>query len=184
MLELPYWLGCSRNAAMGTTYFPSHPEGICSTHTDYWCHESDPPGSCELPDVVGPSIRSIGVPTTILEPVCPGQEMSGGADGGAEHLLEGRPEEAMPKLEWLVPWSEPFPGEVPPRLMFSKIVTLYSSPFVCFLSPQQLVKFISYCSSAFCQDHTFYFFLKEQPFWQPDPSRKPFLVFLFKFFLL
>lgn len=86
MLELPYWLGCSRNVAMGTSYFPSHPEGICSTHTDYWCHESDPPGSCELPDVVGPSIRSIGIPTTVLEPVCPGQEMSGGADRDAEHL--------------------------------------------------------------------------------------------------
>lgn len=87
MLELPYWLGCSWNAAMGTTNFLSHPEGICSTHTDYCCHASDPPGSCEFPDVVGSSIRSIGVPTTILEPICPGQK-SGEWWGrqGSEHL--------------------------------------------------------------------------------------------------
>ena len=117
MFELPYWLGCSRNAAMGTTYFPSHPEGICSTHTDYWCHESDPPGSCELPDVVGPSIRSIGVPTTILEPVCPGQEMSGGADGGAEHLgREARRSNAETRvaspLVRAIPWGSPSQADV------------------------------------------------------------------------
>lgn len=62
----------------------------------------------------------------------------------------------------------------PPTLTFPYNV-LKSSLF-CFLSPQQLPRFIFYCSGSLCQDHTSFFSLKEQPYRMEGPRRRAFSI--------